>query len=98
MESFLSDIHKEIIVDYKPISSHDCDIEPEDGAKKKLESYTKCKKCKYCYQVVPEHLLTHQLTLMMILQCDQNLIKIGKQYPWLNRCYSQHVGSVSLYV
>lgn len=42
--------------------------------------------------------MTHKLTLMMILQCDQNLIKMGKQYKWLDRCYNQHVGSVNLYV
>lgn len=46
------DPHKEVIIDYKPISSHDCDVEIDDGEKKKLESYTKCKKCKYCYKVI----------------------------------------------
>lgn len=42
--------------------------------------------------------MTHKLTLMMILQCDQHLIKIGKSFPWLERCYKQHVSSVNLYV
>ena len=42
--------------------------------------------------------MTHKLTLLMILQTDQYLIKMGKQYKWLDRCFSQHVGSVNLYV
>lgn len=42
--------------------------------------------------------MTHKLTLMMILQCDQNLIRMGKNFPWLDRCYRHHVNSVNLYV
>jgi hypothetical protein len=42
--------------------------------------------------------MTHKLTLMMLLQCDQHLIKIGKSFPWLERCYTQLVGAVNLYV
>jgi len=63
-----------------------------------LESYTRCRKCKYCYKVIAEHLMTHKLTLMMILQCDQHLIRLGKSFPWLDRCYSLHLDSVNLYV
>ena len=48
--------------------------------------------------MIAEHLMTHKLTLMMILQCDQHLIKIGKSFSWLDRCYKQHVSSVNLYV
>lgn len=60
--------------------------------------YTKCKKCKYCYKIVADHLMTHKLTLMMIMQCDQNLIRLGKSFPWLERCYKYHVSSANLYV
>ena len=42
--------------------------------------------------------MTHKLTLMMILQCDQHLIRLGKTFPWLERCYSVHLDSVNLYV
>ena len=36
-------------IDIKPIVSHDHeDTEEESKGKKNLESYTKCKKCKYC--------------------------------------------------
>lgn len=77
---------------------HDDDAQEEEKTKKNLESYTKCKKCKYCYKVIAEHLMTHKLTLMMILQCDQNLIRMGKNFPWLDRCYRHHVNSVNLYV
>lgn len=42
--------------------------------------------------------MTHKLTLMMILQTDQHLIRMGKNFPWLERCYKQHVNSVNLYV
>lgn len=45
-----------------------------------------------------DHLMTHKATLMMILQCDQHLIRLGKSFPWLERCYKQHVNSVNLYV
>ena len=77
---------------------HDCDFVDQTVEKKKLESYTKCRKCKYCYKVIAEHLMTHKLTLMMILQCDQHLIRLGKSFPWLDRCYSLHLDSVNLYV
>lgn len=42
--------------------------------------------------------MTHKLTLMMILQCDQHLIRLGKSFPWLDRCFNYHVSSVNLYV
>ena len=42
--------------------------------------------------------MTHKLTLMMILQCDQHLIRLGKNFLWLDRCYKYHVSSVNLYV
>lgn len=42
--------------------------------------------------------MTHKLTLMMILQCDQHLIRLGKSFHWLDRCYSLHLDSVNLYV
>lgn len=42
--------------------------------------------------------MTHKLTLMMILQCDQHLIRLGKNLPWLDRCFKYHVSSVNLYV
>lgn len=75
------------------------DDEPvENAEKKKLESYTKCKKCKYCYKTYPEHLMTHKITLMMILQCDQHLIRLGKSFPWLERSFKMHINSVGLYV
>ena len=42
--------------------------------------------------------MTHKLTLMMILQCDQHLIRLGKSFPWLDRSFKYHVSSVNLYV
>lgn len=42
--------------------------------------------------------MTHKLTLMMILQCDQHLIRLGKSFPWLERSYKYHVSTVNLYV
>lgn len=70
-------------VSLKPITSHDDESYDDDKVKKGLETYTKCRKCKYCNKIVADHLLNHKLTLMMILQCDQHLIKIGKNFPWL---------------
>jgi len=62
---------------------HDDQIADEEKGKKSMETYTKCKKCKYCYKILGEHLMTHKLTLMMIMQCDQHLIRLGKSFPWL---------------
>jgi hypothetical protein len=42
--------------------------------------------------------MTHKLTLMMLLQCDQHLVRLGKDFPWLERAYSLHLDSVNLYV
>lgn len=77
---------------------HDDEVSEEDKQKKNLETYTKCKKCKYCYKTMAQHLMNHKLTLMMILQCDQHLIRLGKSFPWLDRCFKYHVSSVNLYV
>jgi hypothetical protein len=38
-------------VDLKLITMHD-DLPDETVRKQKLESYTKCRKCKYCYKMV----------------------------------------------
>ena len=88
---------EDIKIDVKLITMHD-DVPEENAEKKKLESYTKCRKCRYCYKIIAEHLMTHKLTLMMILQCDQHLIRLGKSFSWLERCYSLHLDSVNLYV
>ena len=42
--------------------------------------------------------MTHKLTLLKILQCDQHLIRLGKSFPWLERSYFLHLDSVNLYV
>lgn len=42
--------------------------------------------------------MTHKLTLMMILQCDQHLIRLGRAFSWLDRCFNLHLDSVNLYV
>jgi hypothetical protein len=85
-------------VSFRPITMHDEDLLLSDRPPKTFETYTKCKKCKYCYKVVAEHLMTHKLTLMMILQCDRNLITLGKMFPWLECCYKHHVSTVNLYI
>ena len=85
-------------IDIKPLTMHDDEANEEEKPKKNLETYTKCKKCSYCNKVVVEHLMSHKLTLMMILQCDQHLIRMGKTFPWLERSYKHHVNSVNLYV
>lgn len=90
-------IAEDIKVDVRLITNHD-DEPLENAAKKKLESYTKCRKCRYCYKTIAEHLMTHKLTLMMILQCDQHLIRLGKSFPWLERSYYLHLDAVNLYV
>ena len=42
--------------------------------------------------------MSHTLTLIMILQCDQHLIRLGKSFPLLERSYQLHLNSVGLYV
>jgi len=42
--------------------------------------------------------MTHKLTLMMLLQCDQHLLRLGKSFKWLERSYNMHLDSVNLYV
>lgn len=66
--------------------------------KKTIDQYQKCKNCKYCNKVFPEHLMTHRLTLIMLLQADKHLLARGKTFPWLERCFNQHIGNVNLYI
>jgi LMBR1 domain-containing protein 1 len=87
----------DVKVDVRLITMHD-DVPVEAGERRRLESYTRCRKCRYCYKVIAEHLMTHRLTLMMILQCDQHLIRLGKNFPWLDRSYQLHLDAVNLYV
>ena len=42
--------------------------------------------------------MRHKLTLLMLLQADRHLLERGKNYAWLERCFSQHIGNVNLYI
>lgn len=73
-------------------------ISKKTTEKKTIDQYQKCKNCKYCNKIFPEHLMTHKLTLIMLLQADKHLLARGKTFPWLERCFSQHIGNVNLYI
>lgn len=90
-------LQEDIKIDCKLITMHD-DTPEENISKQKLETYTKCKKCKYCYKTIAQHLMTHKLTFLMILQCDHHLLRMGKSFSWLERSFHHHVDSVNLYV
>ncbi|KAM3146974.1 hypothetical protein pb186bvf_000690 [Paramecium bursaria] len=52
---------------------------------KKGELCSKIKMCKYCEQNYPEQLLSHKMTLKMIVQTDKHLYWRGKSFGWIER-------------
>lgn len=75
------------------------DVDPSMLEKKRKtlreEEYKKLSKCKYCEEKMRES--THKMTIKMIIQTDQALLKRGYKFDFLKRYQTKSVDLVNLY-